>query len=358
LLVKVSLRDTSWVLDGLAVTVVLAEGAFAISSDERDGLLLGLVLFSDAIALAFCRRSPLAVLAWTIAAAAVLNRGPILLLPVLYALFTLPQLRERRTAVVAAVISGAALLAATPLHGQSESSPGTVSRLVALALALAFGLYVRARADYVEGLGERAIAEERVRIARELHDVVAHNVSLMVVQAQALAVGTADSEQRTGLTRVAELGRDAMSEMHRMLGLLRIDGAGPAAELSPQPGVKDLEALLASTRRSGIRVDLAIEGEPRQMPAGVDLSAYRIVQEALTNVIRHAHASRVDVALTYLPEELRVSVTDDGVGTADGAEGHGLVGMRERVALFGGTLETGASSHSHGYRVFATLPTH
>jgi signal transduction histidine kinase len=241
-----------------------------------------------------------------------------------------------------------------------------------VGLAVAVGLYIRARADYIDGLRERAerlererellarqaAGEERVRIARELHDVVAHNVSLMVVQAQALAATGADDEQRAGLQRLAGVGREALSEMHRMLGLLRLDSA-ETAEREPQPGVRDLEGLIAGTESAGLAAALVVEGDPRPLPAGVDLSAFRIVQEALTNVIRHASAKSVTVDLRYLPDNLEVTVTDDGVGKpANGSSGgHGLVGMRERAVLFGGGFEAGPLGGGRGYRVRASLPT-
>ncbi|HZE06914.1 MAG TPA: histidine kinase, partial [Solirubrobacteraceae bacterium] len=249
------------------------------------------------------------------------------------------------------------------------------SSLAAVGLAVAVGLYLRARADYINGLRERAerlereqdllaqqaVGEERVRIARELHDVVAHNVSLMVVQAQALAATGADEAQHTALTQLAGLGRDALSEMHRMLGVLRLQDGG-AAERAPQPGVRDLPGLVERARTAGLDAILTVEGQAQELPAAVDLSAYRIVQEALTNVIRHAGATRALVTLAYSPSTLEVLVLDDGVGASPGTDaaggGHGLVGMRERVALFGGRLETGPRRHDAGYRVRALLPIH
>jgi signal transduction histidine kinase len=145
--------------------------------------------------------------------------------------------------------------------------------------------------------------------------------------------------------------------MHRMLGVLRVQNGGPP-EREPQPGVRDLDSLLAGTRQAGLDATLAIEGTPTELPPGVDLSAYRIVQEALTNVIRHAGAAHAAVTLRYLPEALEVTVSDDGAGPTAGASGggHGLVGMRERVALFGGELKTGPRPDGRGYHVHALLP--
>jgi signal transduction histidine kinase len=237
---------------------------------------------------------------------------------------------------------------------------------------VALGLYLRARADYITGLQERAerlererglraqqaVAEERVRIARELHDVVAHNVSLMVVQAQALAATGSGGDQGRALNQVADLGRDALSEMHRMLGVLRIQN-GSAPERAPQPGVRDLDTLVERTRQAGLETSLVQRGTARELPAAVDLSAFRIVQEALTNVIRHADAKRASITLAYGAEALEVTVLDDGVGSLQPADtgdgGHGLIGMRERVALFGGELQTG-QLQGGGYRVHAVLP--
>jgi signal transduction histidine kinase len=213
-----------------------------------------------------------------------------------------------------------------------------------------------------ELLADRAVAEERVRIAQELHDVVAHNVSLMVVRAQALGA-TVDEEPVKGTTdAIAELGREAMTEMHRTLRLLRTDGP-IAAELAPQPGLAMLEHLLEQTRAAGLEIELSIEGQPRPLSQGVDLSAFRIIQEALTNVLKHAGRARTQITLSYHPEDLRVTVTDSGEdGGYDAAnppehwaEGHGLIGMRERATLFGGTL-TAAAGVKRGFTVSATLP--
>jgi signal transduction histidine kinase len=147
--------------------------------------------------------------------------------------------------------------------------------------------------------------------------------------------------------------------MHRMLGVLRLD-AGEAPELHPQPGVREIESLVERARGTGLRTSIALEGQARELPQGVELSAFRIVQEALTNVIRHASATAVEVTLTYTPTGLDVAVTDDGVGppvlVVAAGEGHGLVGMRERVALFGGQLEAGSGPGGNGYRVHALLP--
>jgi signal transduction histidine kinase len=295
-------------------------------------------------------------------------------LPVLLALFTVAEYRDRSTVIAAAIVSALAVIASPAVHGHVlDELPQYLGRIVPIGLAVAAGLYIRARADYVTGLHERAerlererelmareaVVDERVRIARELHDVVAHNVSLMVVQSQALGATGADEQQQAALRRVADLGREALSEMHRMLGVLRVEG-GSMDEREPQPGVRDLDTLIARTRAAGLQASLTVTGTPRELPQGAELSIYRIVQEALTNVVRHAHAKHATVTLTYAPSALEVSVADDGSGlspeTNGSSPGHGLLGMRERVALFGGQLTTGSGPGGRGYQVNARLP--
>ncbi len=365
----------SWLLDYGPVVFILLEGTVAIVLHRGAGgsprFLLALALIVTAVALIWRHRAPVLALALVLAIAVVLDYGPIVMLPTLLAVFTVAEYRDRITVVVAAIVACVMLVAAQPIHGSSLALPGILSRLVAVGLAVAVGLYLRARADFIGGLRERAArlerehellaqqaaGEERVRIARELHDVVAHNVSLMVVQAQALAATGSDEGQRSSLTQLAGLGREALSEMHRMLGVLRLDDSG--AEREPQPGVRDLERLIERAGSAGISASLVVDGDPRPLPPAVDLSAYRIVQEALTNVIRHADADAVTVTLSYRNSDLEVTVTDDGVGLVSNGNGggHGLVGMRERVALFGGELSAGpVGNGGHGYRVHAALP--
>jgi signal transduction histidine kinase len=371
-------RLPSWLLDYGPVAFVVFEGMAAIRIQSRvsgisvAGLTLALAV--SAAALLIRHRAPLVVLAVVLATAIAADYGPVVTLPVLLAVFTVAEYTDRTKVIVAAALAAVALSLAPSVHGNVLALRGIVSIFVAVGLAVALGLYLRARADYVTGLRDRAerlereqellaqqsVGEERLRIARELHDVVAHNVSLMVVQAQALAAtGGGDHEQQTALGGVADLGREALSEMHRMLGVLRVQN-GSVPEREPNPGVKDLERLIARTREAGLDARLVVEGPPRELPAGVELSVYRIVQEALTNVIRHAAAEHAVVTLSYSPLGLGVTVLDDGVAppsVVNGSSGgHGLVGMRERVALFGGRLETGRRTDGTGYRVHALLP--
>jgi len=370
-------RLPAWLLDYGPVAFVLATGSATILARHRGPTSWAVVLYLlvAAAALLYRRRVPLLVMGIVLVLALVFDEGRTFMVPALIALFTVAEYCDRDKVFGAAILSAIAFTVGTLVNGPSESLFGAVlSHLVAVGLAVAAGLYVRSRADYVGGLRDRAArlererellarqaaGEERVRIARELHDVVAHNVSLMVVQAQALAAtGQPNAEEQAALGRLAGLGREALSEMHRMLGVLRLNSDG-GAEREPQPGVGELERLVARTAETGLDVQLVVRGEPRPLPPAVDLSAYRIVQEALTNVIRHARASHVDVELSYAPGELEVVVSDDGVGPGSvngAAAGHGLIGMRERVALFGGSLQTGHRDGDGGYRVVATLPT-
>jgi signal transduction histidine kinase len=216
----------------------------------------------------------------------------------------------------------------------------------------------RARAE----LARRAVVEERLRLARELHDVVAHAMSVIAVQSGvgAHVASTQPQEAAKALAAIEATSRAALTELRRLLGVLRQDSE-PQGSLAPVPGLADLEGLLAEVARAGLAVRLRVEGTPSPLPAGVDLSAYRIIQEALTNVVKHAGPARAQVVVGYRDQEVTVEVTDDGRGvtapTGDGraGTGHGLIGMRERVAAFGGDLEAGPRPGG-GFRVAARLP--
>ena len=201
-----------------------------------------------------------------------------------------------------------------------------------------------------------AVAEERARIARELHDIVAHAVSVMVLQVGAVRHKLPDSldEDRDALKGVESAGRMALAEMRRLLSAMRRDGE--EVELVPQPGLDGLDSLLDEIGRAGLPVELHVDGQPFPLPRGIDLSAYRIVQEGLTNALRHAHASDADVIVRYRPDELGIEVRDNGHGSAasDGL-GHGLVGVRERVKLYGGQMSAGTSEDG-GFVLTTCLP--
>ena len=206
-----------------------------------------------------------------------------------------------------------------------------------------------------EAAARLAVAEERARIARELHDVVAHAVSVMVLQIGAVRHRLAeDADGRDTLQGVEQAGRTALAEMRRLLGAMRRDGDG--VELGPQPGLDALGPLLEEVGRSGLPVRLHVDGDQVPLPRGLDLSAYRIVQEGLTNALKHANATAADVTVRYRPDALELEVRDDGRGasTSDGL-GHGLVGIRERVTIFGGEMAAGPAN-GRGFVLSARLP--
>ncbi len=252
--------------------------------------------------------------------------------------------------------------------------PGeTVSDLVFIPLrfvvAWVAGYALRERAEQAEAAEERAthaereresaarvaVAEERVRIARELHDIVAHAVSVMVLQVGTVRHNLPAASEDHGLLRgVERAGRTALAEMRRLLAAMRREG--DEAELSPQPGLDGLDSLLDEVGRAGLPVELHVDGTPFALPRGIDLSAYRIVQEGLTNALKHAHASDADVTVRYRPDELEIEVRDNGQGSAtNGGLGHGLIGIRERVMIYGGRMTAGTSVDG-GFVLSTRLP--
>jgi signal transduction histidine kinase len=201
-----------------------------------------------------------------------------------------------------------------------------------------------------------AVVEERSRIARELHDVIAHHVSMIVVQAGAerSVLGDENASTRDVLQTVEQSGRSALTEMRRLLGMLRDD---KSELLAPQPALSDVPALVGQLRGAGLHVELNVDGEPRELPIGIELSAYRIVQEALTNALKHAGDARVSVHVGYGHDSLEIEIIDDGTGgrAPVSSGGHGLAGMRERVALYGGRLDAGRRQNG-GFAVRVVLP--
>ena len=234
---------------------------------------------------------------------------------------------------------------------------------VALRLSEQRKREVETRALQLESEGEErvrtAVVDERARIARELHDAVAHSVSVMVLQVGAVRRRLRDDQrsEREMLTGVEQTGREAVTELQRMLGLLRQED--PDAGLAARPSLARLDELVEQVQATGLQVELHVDGEPHPLPAGIDVSAFRIVQEALTNVLKHSGRARAVVHVRYLTTEIELEVVDNGrgrsTGGADKEPGHGLVGMRERVALFGGRLEAEAMS-TGGFAVRARLP--
>jgi signal transduction histidine kinase len=201
-----------------------------------------------------------------------------------------------------------------------------------------------------------AVVEERARIARELHDAIAHNVSMMVVQAGAerRVLGGDGSSTGEVLETIEQIGRGALTEMRRLVGMLRSDNGDP---LAPQPGLADLATLATQVCEAGLPVELVVEGERRELPVGIELSAYRIVQEALTNALKHAGDAHAKVLVRYGADSLELEILDDGAGAAPrvSSGGHGLVGMRERVALYGGRFDAGRRPNG-GFGVRVLLP--
>jgi signal transduction histidine kinase len=198
-----------------------------------------------------------------------------------------------------------------------------------------------------------AVAGERARIARELHDVIAHNVSMIVVQAGAERRVVEEGATHEVLATVEQTGRSALTEMRRLVGMLRSDADD---SLAPQPGLDDLVTLAGQVRDAGLPVELRVEGERRALPAGIELSAYRIVQEALSNALTHAGDAHAEVHVRYAQDSLELEIVDDGRAPASAAgDGHGLVGMRERVALYGGRLDAGRRAGG-GFAVHVLLP--
>jgi signal transduction histidine kinase len=207
-----------------------------------------------------------------------------------------------------------------------------------------------------EERAREAVAEERARLARELHDVVGHSVSVMTVQASAVRrlLLPEQEKEREALEVVEQTGRQALAEMRRLVGVLRRPEEAPA--LAPQPSLEHLDKLVAQVRESGLPVELRVEGEPAPLPAGVDLTAYRLVQEGLTNALKHARADHAEVFVRYGDGEIELEINDNGTGGGDGSGGgHGLVGMRERVAVYGGELDAAARPEG-GFRLRARLP--
>ncbi|MEV4423887.1 histidine kinase [Streptomyces sp. NPDC049602] len=321
------------------------------------------------------RRFPLAVYWVVTIAAVVLHLGDaaddatrITFASGLVAAYSAAMYSPHRKAVVASFLAGALLYAVFPLVPDVDSDLVPVLVLLPIALA-SHGVHLwrereRALRDAQEAALRRAVEAERSRIARELHDVVTHNVSMMTIQAGAARTVLATSPElaREAMLAVEAAGRTAMSELRHVMGLLTMaaEGPDPAADvdLAPQPGLGRLTELADGVRTSGTAVEVEVRGEPAALPAGVDLAAYRVVQEGLTNAVKHAAGARVSVTVEYGADRVRVEVSDTGgrrLRTAEPGGGHGLLGLRERLAVYGGTLDAGSRPHG-GYRVRAVIP--
>jgi signal transduction histidine kinase len=325
------------------------------------------------------RRFPFAAPAsyWAIATAISFVDGTLIpfmvsLFPVgLVAAFLLGNVRDARRAWAGlAIVLGGIITVVYNIPGHPAVELIVIP--VDFGIAWAAGFALRERAQKAEAAEIRAaqaerereaaarvaVAEERSRIARELHDIVAHAVSVMVLQVGAVRhkLPAELEEDKDALTGVELAGRRALTEMRRLLAAMRHDGEG--AEFLPQPGLDGLDSLLEEIGRAGLPVELHVDGEPFPLPRGIDLSAYRIVQEGLTNALKHAGASDADVIVRYRPDEVEIEVRDNGQGssTTDGL-GHGLVGVRERVKIYGGEMSAG-TANGGGFVLSTRLPLH
>jgi len=378
-----NLARTYWV-DGLIALLAVAGMLELVvardsESDPPTDLWVSMLLLAVLVAPIFARRrfpfgGPLAY--WVLAPAITFYDGE--LIPFIGSLgvvglataFMLGNLRNGLKAGIGlAVVTVGIVTVVYNIPGTTTTSNFVFISLRFVVAWLA-GYALRERAEQAEAAEARAIqaerdretaariavAEERARIARELHDIVAHAVSVMVLQVGAVRHKLPDSlaEDREALTGVERAGRTALTEMRRLLSAMRHDGE--EAELGPQPGLDGLDALLDEVGRAGLPVELHVDGQPFPLPRGVDLSAYRIVQEGLTNALKHARASDADVIVRYRPDELEIEVRDNGQGyaTSDG-QGHGLVGVRERVKIYGGEMTVGAAPEG-GFVLGARLP--
>jgi signal transduction histidine kinase len=379
--------DTFWAVVLLGVSLL-----WAVSSENGVGARLtaiGVVVLL-CLVVALRRRAPAPMLLLVVALGVVqllldvkANPGDFAMLVIIY---TVAAEGGPRWASRLALVGGlfAAPLAQLRWPVTEASTLGrvffTAVLCVPFVLAWVLGDSLRTRRAYFDQLEERAtrlekereaqakvaVAAERARIARELHDVVAHNVSVMVVQADGAAyvLDAAPDQAKQALETISSTGRQALAEMRRLLGVLRTGDARESGEYVPQPDVDQIEDLVEQVRRAGLTVDFKIEGTARPLPSGVELTAYRIVQEALTNSRKHGGPEvGASVRLVYFDDGLGLLVEDDGRGAAhelyeDGGadgRGHGLIGMRERVGMVGGTLDAGPRPGG-GFRISALLP--
>jgi len=358
----------------LAGVFVAGTAAEALTSDAT-GSRLAHVLFGvpGMAALAWRRRFPMTVAVVVMGSNIAINPDGEFstLLALVLVSFTLgAELESPRDRIGLALVA-VPFLTALSLEGLVPSD--VAAALVFLGGPWAVGVAVRERtARTTEALDraaqleqerdanrEAAAAQERVRIARELHDIVSHSISVVAIQTQAVRyrLGPEHAREARILEEVETTAREALAEMRRLFGVLRSDGE--AALLTPQPGLVELDRLLRQVRTAGLPVELQVEGEQTVLPPGIDLAAYRIIQEGLTNALRHAAAQHARICLRYLPSAVEIEVEDDGRGPP-GSEGrrgggHGLVGIRERVALYGGTVEFGPAPGG-GSRLLAHLP--
>jgi signal transduction histidine kinase len=381
------LPASRWLFDsGLALVAAGVSTAMFVSflvarGQPRGTLALGYALvLLHTLPLAARRRFPLAVLATSVAsglAFAALGLPPeILGVAILVAVYSVAAYGDRWVALAGLAVAEVGLAAVQLTPGRTGADTLVINNMGVVAVAWLLGHFAHNYRAYAarleertaelerarEALARRAVTEERLRLARELHDVVAHAMSVIAVQSGvgAHVATTQPKEARKALAAIEATSRAALTELRRLLGVLRQEDE-PHGDLAPMPGLADLEGLLAEVAKAGLAVKLQVHGTRPPLPAGVDLSAYRIVQEALTNVVKHAGPAHAQVVVGYGDQEVTVEIIDDGRGAVtsvtDGraGTGNGLIGMRERVAAFGGDLEVGPRPHG-GFRVAARLP--
>jgi signal transduction histidine kinase len=393
------LRPAQWVAVDCAVTALLALASAVIFREAASlpgipGWAAALVIAAGVLPAAFRRRWPRSVLALVVVSAAVataIGASPGPGLAAAFVIYLIPLRRPRQEALwllagtLLVLGAGMAVFLSGP---QMTRLPGTDAGLLLASwplvmIAWLIGYSAEQQRSYAAGQRERAErrvreqlaearrarSEERLQIARELHDVVAHTMSLIAVQAGVAnyVASTRPDEAARALASIEETSRGALGEMRALLGMLRADESaaalGPASSLVPTPGLADLDGLVKRTAEAGVRVNLDVCGERPPLPAGLELAAFRVIQEAITNVIRHAATDSCQVTVTYQRETLLLAVTDGGTGhgaadhgAADhGAAGHGIAGMRERVQMYGGQLQA-APLPGRGFRVTARFP--
>jgi signal transduction histidine kinase len=386
-------RTNPWVLDGVVAALFLVVGLLSTQGrgdvpradyQPTDAFSVLLVVLTS-VPYAARRRAPLAVFVVSSIAVSLLvglgyNQGVTPLFLLLGAVTVGTTCSPRQTAIAAGFIAVALVLLLVldaPNFG-AENFAGQAALFAAMFLV---GINLRTRRARVVALEERALAverekeeearralaDERLHIARELHDVVAHSMGVIAVQASVgeHVIDTTPEEAKRALQAISEVSRSTLAEIRHMLGVLRESsdgdaGLGASPAYSPAPGLDELDRLVRELEGAGVPVDVTYQGTRVELPRGVDLTAYRIVQEALTNVLKHAGHARATVSVCYEPGVLALEIADDGRGVdgraqASGRSGHGLVGMRERVAVYGGTLDAGPR-RGGGFRVAVRLP--
>jgi signal transduction histidine kinase len=378
-----------WVLDGILALAAAGFGLVTLASILPAGpwtprtVTAYVLVVAHTLPIAVRRRFPLPALAWGLAtglAFAALRLNLVSLgVAILVYVYTVAA-RCRRPVSLAGLAATEAMLTLVWMARPRTVGDGGTLLLDCLIVAAAWWLGDGARRRHEaaviaeeraaelerarEELARRAVSEERLRIARELHDIVAHGMSIIAVQSGvgAHVLDSQPEEARKALSAIEVTSRQALVEMRRLLGVLRQE-AEPRGSLAPAPGLAEIDGLAAEVAKAGVRVEVHIEGSRPDLPLGLDLSAYRIVQEALTNVVKHAGPASARVHIRYGGGEVAIEVLDDGLGAAAAATGdagapqvgHGVVGMRERAALYGGALEAGPLAGG-GFRVAARLP--